>query len=68
MNTVWQILVKTKLGNGVEKKDEGVGNFYDFRTVHGHTLQMCKEFHAMVQRMMKEGIIKFYDEKQTLTN
>ena len=65
MNLVWQILVQAKLLNAIEKIEERIDNFCDFHTVCNHTLQTCKEFRTMVQRMMNKGSIKFYDEKQT---
>ena len=65
MNLDWKILVQAKLLNATKKTEERIDNFCDFHTIYGHTLQTCKEFRAMVQRMMNEGSIEYYDEKQT---
>ena len=62
MFSVWQALILVGLLNATEKLKDNPDNFCEFHTVVGHTLQACKEFRSMVQRMMNEGHIEFYHE------
>ena len=62
MFLVWQALIQGGLLKAIEKLEDNPDNFCDFHTVIGHTLQTCKEFRSMVQRMMNEGQIEFYHE------
>ena len=38
MSTIWQILVKAKLLNAIEKVEENIDNFCDFYTIYSHIL------------------------------
>ena len=62
MFLVWQALIQVGLLNAIEKLEDNPNKFYDFHMVVSHTLQTCKEFRSMVQRMMNEGQIEFYHE------
>ena len=67
MFLIWQALIQDRLLNITGKLEDNPDNFCDFHTILGYTRQTCKEFRSMVQRMMNEGQIEFYQETTPAT-
>ena len=66
MEKVWAILIERGIfrqDHGSRKGQSGPGtNFCKFHKMSGHTLQNCIEFLGIIQRMMDNGEIKFFEE------
>ena len=68
MKVIYECLVKVEfldLGKMEQDKKEMLGYSCEYHTtVMGHTIQCCKEFWGVVQTMMDQGRIEFYEEKE----
>ena len=68
IKVIYEVLVKAgflELGKKEQDKREMLGHFYEYHTTAmGHTIQYCKEFRGVVQTMIDQGKIEFYEEKK----
>ncbi|KAA3481182.1 hypothetical protein EPI10_021567 [Gossypium australe] len=60
---VWKKLVEGRLIiQDSNERPEGMRNYYEFHAKEGHEIQECIEFRALVQNLMYNKEIKFYEE------
>ncbi|XP_017613613.1 uncharacterized protein LOC108458722 [Gossypium arboreum] len=59
---VWKKIVeKGLLIQDLREKPEGAKYYYEFHEVEGHEIQKCNEFRALVQRLIENKEIEFFE-------
>ncbi|XP_017604596.1 uncharacterized protein LOC108451414 [Gossypium arboreum] len=60
---VWKEMAKRRLViSNLKRCDEGIESYCEFHYEEGHGIQECKEFRALIQGLMDNKEIKFYEE------
>ncbi|MBA0786054.1 hypothetical protein Gotri_025959 [Gossypium trilobum] len=63
MKCVWeQMICRGLITRDLDEKPKGVGTYCEFHANEGHNIQECAEFRTMVQNLMDNKKIKFYEE------
>ncbi|MBA0788526.1 hypothetical protein Gotri_028167 [Gossypium trilobum] len=60
---VWeQIVCRGLITRDLDERPKGAGTYSEFHTNEGHNIQECAEFRTMVQNLMNNKEIEFYEE------
>ncbi|XP_012483026.1 uncharacterized protein LOC105797627 [Gossypium raimondii] len=63
LKCVWEhIVCRGLITRDLDERPKGAGIYYEFHNKKGHNIQECTEFKTMVQNLMDNKEIEFYEE------